>query len=35
VNHAPTDCPEAPSSHQQLLQTGDHSPIRVTSETMS
>lgn len=34
VNRAPTRGP-SPSSHQQGLQTGLHSPIRVTSEIMS
>jgi hypothetical protein len=34
VNHAPTWA-VAPSSHQHAVQTGLHSPIRVTSETNS
>ena len=34
VNQSPTRA-VLPSSHQQALQTGLHSPIRVTSETMS
>jgi hypothetical protein len=34
VNQSPT-CAALPSSHQHALQTGVHSPIRVTSETMS
>lgn len=34
VNQAPGRGP-CPSSHQQALQTGLHSPMRVTSETMS
>jgi len=34
VNQAPGQGP-SPSSHQQALQTGLQSPIRVTSETMS
>jgi hypothetical protein len=34
VNHAPT-CGPSPSSHQHARQTGLHSPIRVTSETMA
>ena len=32
VNQAPT-CGPSPSSHQQALQIGLHSPIRVTSDT--
>ena len=34
VNQSPARA-ELPSSHQQALQTGLHSPMRVTSETMS
>src|SRR5919112_4185036 len=35
VNRAPTAGPPAPSFHSQVWHSGDHSPIRVTSEMAS